>query len=359
MKKIIFAAGGTGGHIFPALAVAQLCKIDHEILWVGATGGIENKILGTTGIPICNINISGLRKSGILRLLVMPFLLLRAFIQSALIILRERPSVIVGFGGYVTFPICFMGGILRIPVVIHEQNSVAGLANKVLAKLASRVIVAFPHTLIGKKTLLLGNPVRSEIAGIAPPELRYATRTGSGLNVLVLGGSLGAQIFNTMLPEVFSIIQSKQPGYVANITHQVGRGTLEDVAREYKKFGIMHSKVLSFIDDIADAYANADLLISRSGASTISEVCVSGIAAIFVPYPYAVDDHQRHNAAALVNAKAAIMFTQTQLSISGLVDTLLTLDRDKCSAMANRAKELAINNSSEKIKQLITSLIVD
>ncbi|MCC2626251.1 MAG: murG [Burkholderiales bacterium] len=355
-KKIIFTAGGTGGHIFPALAVAKLCIPEYDVLWVGAKNGIENKIVSEHHIPIQNIKISGLRKKGIRRLIWMPFLLLYAFVQAFILILRARPDVIVGFGGYATFPICFMGSLLRIPVIIHEQNSVPGLSNKVLSYLVNKVIVAFPDVLTGKKTLLLGNPVRNDISSIAVPEIRYSARQG-GLNILVLGGSLGAKVFNDILPEVFYMVENKQAGYIASIIHQVGKGDRESVENEYRKFGINNVNVINFIDNMADMYANVDLLICRSGASTVSEVSACGVAAIFVPYPYAVDDHQKYNALNLVENKASIMFIQSELNAQKLADTLVTLDRNKCADMASIARSLAITNSSDKIKEVITSYI--
>lgn len=356
MKKIIFTAGGTGGHIFPALAVAKLCEVEYDILWIGAPKGIENIIVPQNGIPICNIDISGLRGKGILRLIVMPFLLLRAFIQAFIIILRERPDVIAGFGGYATFPVCFMGVILRIPVVIHEQNSVPGLSNKLLSLFVNKVITAFPDVLAGRKTLLLGNPVRNDIACIQIPEIRYSARTG-GLNILVMGGSLGAKIFNDILPEVFKRVNDKLPSHVASIVHQVGKGNRDIVEDAYKQRGIDNIRVVNFIDDMANMYANIDLVICRSGASTVSEICACGTAAIFVPYPYAVDDHQKYNALSLVKSGASMMFIQSEIKIEELVDTLLALDRSKCMDMARRARRLGLNNSSEKIKQVITGFI--
>ncbi|MCC2645882.1 MAG: UDP-N-acetylglucosamine--N-acetylmuramyl-(pentapeptide) pyrophosphoryl-undecaprenol, partial [Burkholderiales bacterium] len=336
--------------------VAKLCETQYDILWVGAKGGIESTVVPRYGIPISSINISGLRKKGFLRLLLMPFLLLRAFFQSFIIILRERPDVIVGFGGYVTFPVCFMGVILRIPVIIHEQNSVPGLSNKILARFVNKVIVAFPRVLASKKTILLGNPVRKDIDDIPGPEIRYAARSG-GLNILILGGSLGAKIFNDILPEVFGIINNNQAGHIANITHQVGKGDLETVASQYQNFGVNNITVINFIDDMAMMYANIDLVICRAGASTVSEICAVGLAAIFVPYPYAVDDHQKYNALNLVKTGASIMFDQSSLSAAKLADTIIALNRPKCKDMAQLTKELAIKDSSEKIKQVITSFI--
>lgn len=355
-KKILFTAGGTGGHIFPALAVAKLCQSDYDVLWIGAKGGIENKIIPQNGINICSINIAGLRKKGVLRLIIMPVLLFRAFIQTIIIILLERPDVIAGFGGYATFPVCFIGAMLRIPVVIHEQNSVAGLTNRVLSFFVNKIIVAFPNVLVGRKTVLLGNPVRSDIAGIAPPGIRYSSRTG-GLNIVVLGGSLGAQIFNDILPEVFSIVKAKSPFHIASIIHQIGRGNSEEITKKYAQFGIINVNIQNFIDNMAGIYANCDLLICRSGASTVSEICACGIAAIFVPYPYAVDDHQMYNAQSIVSADAGIMIIQSQLEAASLADTIIALDRSKCEDMATRARDLAIIDSSEKIKQIISSFI--
>lgn len=356
-KKIIFTAGGTGGHIFPALAIAKLCVPQYDIAWIGAKNGLENKIIPEHGILIHTVNISGLRGKGLIRKIFLPFLLLRAFFQAFTIILRERPDVIAGFGGYVTFPVCFVAVMLRIPVIIHEQNSVAGLTNKVLAMLVNKIIVAFPDVLPGKKTVLLGNPVRDSIENIAIPQKRYAKREG-GLKVSILGGSLGAQIFNELLPEVFALVNENKPGHIAAITHQVGRGDAEVVAKEYAKFGIIKATVVNFIDDMAALYADSDLLICRAGASTVSEICSCGIAAIFVPYPYAVDNHQCYNAQNLVNNKASIMFIQSHLTVAGLAAALINLDRSACADMAGRAKELAIANSSERIKEVITSFIV-
>lgn len=356
MKKIIFTAGGTGGHIFPALAVAKLCN-EYNILWVGAKGGIENKIIPQHNIAIQSINISALRKKGLIRLFAMPFLLLRSFWQVFKIILKERPDVIIGFGGYATFPVCFVGNLLRIPVIIHEQNSIPGLTNKILAKFANKVIVAFPRVLSSKKTLLLGNPVRKDLLTISAPEERYSSRVG-GLNILVLGGSLGAKIFNDCLPKVFNRVELIKSDHIANIKHQAGRGDCEEVLAKYHELGIKNVQVTSFIDDMALEYRNADLIICRAGASTVSEVCNVGIAAIFVPYPYAVDDHQRYNVQGLVDENAALMILQNELEINGLASVIKGLGRSKCLAMALKAKHMALIDSDQKIKQVITNFIV-
>lgn len=356
-KKIIFTAGGTGGHIFPALAVAKLCLDEYDVLWVGGKQGIENKIVPEANIPYKSISMYGLRQNGLRRKLFMPFLLLRAFLQIIWILLSERPDVIVGFGGYVTFPVCCMGRLLAIPVVIHEQNSIPGLTNKILAKIATRVLVGFPNVLTSAKTIVVGNPVRADISNLLVPEIRYANRSG-GLNIVVIGGSLGAKVFNDVLPMVFDTVNKLSPGHINKITHQVGRGDPVQIMVKYQELGLTDVNVVSFISDMATLYSEADLLICRAGASTVSEVCASGVAAIFVPYPHAVDDHQRYNAEPLVDKNAALMLLQDQFNGETVTEILLNITREKCLDMACIVRSLAITDSVKRIKQVITDLIV-
>jgi UDP-N-acetylglucosamine--N-acetylmuramyl-(pentapeptide) pyrophosphoryl-undecaprenol N-acetylglucosamine transferase len=386
-KTVLITAGGTGGYVFPALAVAKLLAPEYDILWVGAKGGIENKIVTENNINFAAINISGLRKNGLKRMVLMPLILLRALYQAFLIILKSRADVILGFGGYATFPVCLVGCILRIPVVIHEQNSVPGLTNKILAKIVDKVLVAFPHVLSGKRTKLVGNPVREDILEVQPPEPRYSSRHG-GLNVLVIGGSLGAKIFNDELPKIFAEILDDKPNHIATITHQVGRGDIEAVKNHYVKLGFIQVhrddtdeanpvipvetgihkdkdcsyltakiNLVNFIDNMAEDYNNADLIICRSGASTVSEICAVGIAAIFIPYPHAVDNHQLYNAKPLVDIHAAEMVLQSELTSSKLADIIFSLERRDCQLMAENVRKLAIRDSTTKIKNIITTCI--
>ncbi len=350
-KTILISAGGTGGHIFPALSVAKKLQGDYQVLWVGAKSGIETDIVPKNNIPILTINISGLRNKGWLRKIVMPFLLLRAFIQCLQIILKVRPDVILGFGGYATFPVCFIGAILKIPVIIHEQNSVAGLTNRILSKFVTKVLVAFNGVLLSKKTILTGNPVRADIINLEPPEIRYKERDG-GLKLLVIGGSLGAKQLNDIMPEVCGLLTN-----INQVVHQVGRGDVDLVSKHYQQVGV-NAIVKNFIDDMASAYATADLIICRAGASTVSEIMTVGVATIFVPYPYAVDDHQRHNVAQLVTAGASFMVLQENISIQGLVDLIAGLSKEQCLKMAKLTNEFAIHNSTDKIVDIVRQYIV-
>ena len=350
-KTIFITAGGTGGHVFPALAVAKELASEFNIVWVGATVGIENELVPKHGFKLERLRISGLRKKGWLKLCLMPFLLSSAIAKSIKLILLHRPDVVVGFGGYAAFPVSFAAWILRIKVIIHEQNSVAGMSNRLLAKIATHVLVAFYGVLPSNRTTLVGNPVRADIVKLDPVEVRYRGRVG-GLSVLVLGGSLGAKILNDSIPKVLAKVAT-----VAKITHQVGRGDDNSVRNTYRELGVSQAKVVKFIDDMASSYAEADLVISRSGASTVSEICAVGVAAVFIPYPYAVDDHQRYNAAPLFKCDAAFMIPQEDFNIEGCIKLINSLDRERCMQMALQAKKLAIPDSAHKICQIIRESI--
>lgn len=349
-KTIFFSAGGTGGHIFPALAVAQMFESEYNVVWIGASHGLENEIIPKNRIKLETIKISGLRKKGLVKIFSMPFLLTRAFFQALILILKYRPSAIIGFGGYATFPICLMGKLMFTPTLIHEQNAIPGLTNKILAKFVNTVMVAFDGVMPSKKTIVVGNPVRPEIINIEPPEKRYAKRNG-GLNILILGGSLGAKIFNDILPEVFSQVDN-----VTSITHQVGRGDKLAVETAYEKYHV-NAHVVNFIDNMADAYANNDLIICRSGASTVSEVAAVGIAAIFVPYPYAVDNHQYFNAKYLEDCAAAEIVMQKDLISGKIVGKIEALNREACLQMAKNCKKCAKVNSTRDIYKIISNFL--
>ena len=344
---IFFAAGGTGGHIFPALAIAKLFLDKYNVIWIGASKGLENEIIPKNNIQLLTIKISGVRKKGLAKMLMVPFQLSLAFLQALFLILKYRPCRIVGFGGYATFPICIMGRLLMVPILIHEQNAVPGLSNRILAKFANSVMVAFPNVLDSKKTCLVGNPVRQEILAIPSIESRYNKRSG-GLKVLVLGGSLGAKVFNDFMPQVFA--QTKNIG---EITHQIGRGDKNEVDGLYKKYQIKAS-VVNFIDDMANMYANIDLIICRAGASTVSEVANVGLAAIFVPFLHAVDDHQYYNAKSLADVGGAMIVRQQDLTVDKMVTIISELDRSKCQEMAIKGKSIAKPNSNRDIYNLIS-----
>lgn len=349
-KTIFFSAGGTGGHIFPALAVAKIFEAEYNVIWIGASKGLENEIIPKNGIQLETIKISGLRKKGVQKIFSMPFLLLRAFLQAILLIRKYRPIAIVGFGGYATFPICLMGRLLLIPTLIHEQNAVPGLSNKTLGKFVNKIMVAFDGVLPSAKTIVVGNPVRPEIMNIEDPEKRYAKRSG-GLNLLILGGSLGAKVFNDTLPEILSRVDN-----IASITHQIGRGDKIAVEALYKQYNV-NPKVLNFIDNMAEAYANNDFVICRSGASTVSEIAAVGIAAFFVPYPHAVDNHQYYNARYLEDCAAAEIIVQNDFTRDKIVGKISALNRNICLQMALNGKKHAKINSTNDIYKIIRSTL--
>ncbi len=327
-------AGGTGGHIFPALAVAdQLRDKGWKIVWLGSKAGMESKLVPQYGFEIEWVRFSGLRGKGLLRVVLLPLNLLIAFWQSARAIFRVRPDVVLGMGGYISFPGGIMATVLARPLVLHEQNSVAGLANKVLARLADRILVAFPNAL--KNAEWTGNPVRRDIAQLPPPEQRFRNRTGN-LKVLVVGGSLGAQALNEAVPRALALIPEPQR---PEVTHQSGGKHLATLESEYREAGVS-ATTLAFIRDMSHAYATADVVICRAGALTVSELAAAGIASVLVPFPSAVDDHQTFNARYLADQSAAVLLPQAELTPRKLADLLLHFTRDKLLDMANRARAL-------------------
>ena len=327
-------AGGTGGHIFPALAVAdQLRDQGWKIVWLGSKSGMESKLVPQHGFEIVWMRFSGLRGKGLMRMILLPLNLAVAFWQSARAIFRVRPDVVLGMGGYISFPGGMMAAVLARPLVLHEQNSIAGLANKVLARVADRILVAFPNAL--KNAEWTGNPVRRDIAQLPAPEQRFRNRTGN-LKVLVVGGSLGAQVLNEMVPRALALIpESRRP----EVTHQAGEKHLCMLESAYRQAGVS-ATTLAFIGDMSHAYATADVVICRAGALTISELAAAGIASVLVPFPSAVDDHQTFNARYLTDKSAAVLLPQAELTPRKLADLLLGFTREKLLDMANRARAL-------------------
>ena len=327
-------AGGTGGHIFPALAVAdQLRDKGWKIVWLGSKAGMESKLVPQYGFEIEWVRFSGLRGKGLLRVVLLPLNLLVAFWQSARAIFRVRPDVVLGMGGYISFPGGIMATMLARPLVLHEQNAVAGLANKVLARVADCILVAFPNAL--KNAEWTGNPVRRDIAQLPDPGQRFRNRTGN-LKVLVVGGSLGARALNEAVPRALALIpESQRP----EVTHQAGEKHLAMLKSAYREAGVS-ATTLAFIRDMASAYATADVVICRAGALTVSELAAAGIASVLVPFPSAVDDHQTFNARYLADRSAAVLLPQADLTPRKLADLLLGFSRGKLLDMANRARAL-------------------
>ena len=338
-------AGGTGGHVMPALAVADhMRQAGWHVVWLGSKDGMEATLVPKHGYAMEWIRFAGLRGKGVVRMALLPVSLLIAFWQSARVIFRVRPDVVLGLGGYVSFPGGMMAAALNRPLVVHEQNSLAGLANRVLAGVADRVLVGFPNVL--KKAQWVGNPVRGSIADLPEPSARFAGRLGP-LRVLVVGGSLGAQALNDVVPASVALMpESQRP----ELTHQSGARHIDSLRANYERAGVI-AQAVAFIDDMAAKYAQADLVICRAGALTVSELAAAGIASILVPFPFAVDDHQTHNARFLADAGAAVLVQQRDLSARRLADLLLGFTREKLLDMAKRARQLAKPDATAAVAQ--------
>lgn len=349
-RTIMIMAGGTGGHVFPGLAVADFLRASGwRVVWLGARSGMEATLVGEHGYDMAWVNFSGLRGKGPVAFFLLPVRLLLAFWQSARAIFAQRPDVVLGMGGYISFPGGMMAALLGKPLVIHEQNSIAGLANRVLARVADRVLCAFPGAL-GRATLT-GNPVRPSIAAVPPPEQRYSRRSGP-LRVLVIGGSLGAKALNEAVPRAVALLPGeRRPG----VTHQAGAQHLESLRQAYSAAGVP-AHTTAFIKDMADAYAEADLVVSRAGATTVAEIAAVGVASVLIPYPHAVDDHQRANARFLADAGAAILVSQSELTAEGLAALIGGFDRERLGAMALRARSLARPDATEAVAKACVEL---
>lgn len=328
-------AGGTGGHIFPGLAVAEaLRERGWRVHWLGAPGSMESRLVPPRGFALETIDFGGVRGKGALTLALLPLRLLRAFWQALGVVRRVRPDVVVGLGGYISFPGGMMGTLLGKPLVLHEQNSVAGMANKVLAGVADRVFTAFPDVM--RKGEWVGNPLRAPFLHQPPPAERFAGRSGP-LHLLVVGGSLGAKALNDTVPRALALLP---PGERPRVTHQSGEKQIDALRANYAAAGV-EATLTPFIEDTAQAFADADLIVCRAGASTVTEIAAVGAAALFVPFPAAVDDHQTVNARFLVDAGGAWRVPQTEFTPESLAQTLRSVDRAQLMGMAQRAREMA------------------
>ncbi len=347
-RRFLMMAGGTGGHVFPALATARaLEEKGHQVYWLGASGGMEQRLIGETDIPLSLIHISGLRGKGKLALVLAPFRLMRALGEAFTIMRRIRPDCVVGMGGFVTGPGGVAAWLTRTPLVIHEQNAVAGLTNRLLVRFAKTVLEAFPGSFGGEViTRCTGNPVRTDLAQLPAPEQRLAERNGR-LRVLVVGGSLGAQVFNQQVP---AALAQMAEGDRPDVRHQCGENNLDAAQSAYEQAGV-DARLEPFIKDMAEAYDWADVVLCRSGALTVSELCAAGVGAILVPFPHAVDDHQTQNGQQMVQAGAALMISQSRLTPDGLAETLedLAKDRSRVMNMAKAARSLARPDATERV----------
>ncbi|WP_374245846.1 undecaprenyldiphospho-muramoylpentapeptide beta-N-acetylglucosaminyltransferase [Zoogloea sp.] len=350
MPTLMVMAGGTGGHIYPGLAVADALRDrGWKVVWMGNPEGMEARIVPASGYEVAWVRFAALRGKGILRKLLLPLNLLRGFAQAFAQIRRVKPDVVLGMGGYVTFPGGMMASLLGRPVVVHEQNSVAGLANKVLAGVADRVVTGFPDVLT--KGEWLGNPVRADITAVAPPAERFAGRTGP-LRVLVVGGSLGATALNETVPQALALLE---PAARPQVTHQAGTKQIDALRAGYQAAGV-EGELLPFIEDMADRYADADLVICRAGALTVAELAAAGVASVLVPYPHAVDDHQTGNARFLAEAGAAVLMPQTELTPQRLAALLQQMNRERLLAMAVKARGCAKPDATARVADVCAGL---
>ncbi|HEY9531396.1 MAG TPA: undecaprenyldiphospho-muramoylpentapeptide beta-N-acetylglucosaminyltransferase [Burkholderiales bacterium] len=336
-------AGGTGGHIFPGLAVAQEMRLaGWEVVWMGARGGMEERLVPPRGYKAAWIRARAARGKGLLQKALLPANLLLSFWESARHLRRIRPDVVLGLGGYVAFPGGMMASLLNRPLALHEQNAVAGLANRVLSTVSDKVMVAFPGAL--RKAEWTGNPVRTDIAAMAAPQARFAGRTGP-LRILVVGGSLGAQALNETMPRAVALLADKP-----HVVHQSGEKHLDKLRQHYAQAGVQ-GELLAFIDDMARRYAEADLVICRAGAVTVAELSAGGMASILVPFPHAVDDHQTANARFLADAGAALLVQQRDMTAERLAALIASLDRTRLLDMAKKARALGKPDAARIVAQ--------
>jgi len=370
IKTVLIMAGGTGGHIFPALAVAQVLKEKGtRIEWLGTRKGLEARLVPEHHYPINYIEISGLRGKGIKTLMLLPFRLAKAMIQTFSVYKKIKPDVVLGMGGFVTGPGGMVAWLLGKPLVLHEQNAIAGLTNKILFKFAKKVFAAFPGAFKEHKKLsVIGNPVRQEITSLSEPEHRFKEKwpeldkpeSKVTLHLLIIGGSLGATALNERVPQALELLSKNSNRAESDfgqimVRHQCGEKHLEATLENYrwldKKIddSDIKAEVLPFITDMAQNYEWADVIICRSGALTVSEIAAAGVASLLVPFPYAVDDHQTANADYLANEGAALLIQQNDLDKKRLAEVLLSLDKKNVVDMASKARQLAINNAAEVV----------
>jgi UDP-N-acetylglucosamine--N-acetylmuramyl-(pentapeptide) pyrophosphoryl-undecaprenol N-acetylglucosamine transferase len=349
MRTLLVMAGGTGGHVFPALAVADLLRgRDWRVVWMGAPDGMEAKLVPGRGYEMAWVRFAALRGKGMLRKLLLPWHLFSACWQARREIRRVRPDVVLGMGGYVSFPGGMMAAWLGCPLIIHEQNSIAGLANRVLARWAKRVACGFPNAL--PTGVWVGNPLRQEINHLPAPAERLAGRQ-SPLHWLVLGGSQGAAALNDIVPRALALIDAGQRPLVV---HQAGEKHLDRLRENYAAAGVS-AHCVAFIDDMAGAYEWADLVICRAGALTVAELAAVGVASVLVPFPHAVDDHQTLNASFLSQAGAALLLPQAQLTPAAISE-LCTYSRSRLQEMAQRARELAKPEATAELARMCEEL---
>jgi len=359
-RTLMVMAGGTGGHVYPALAVADALRArGWDVFWLGTQTGLEARVVPAAGIDMVWVSMGGVRGKGLLKKLLLPAMLLVAFGQSLAAIMQRRPDVVLGMGGYTAFPGGMMASLLNKPLVVHEQNAVGGLTNRVLACLADRVLTAFPQAFRGEKdkpipcrrvaTEWVGNPVRADITAITAAE--RAARTGP-LRLLVVGGSLGAQALNERVPQALALLPAdRRP----QVVHQSGRLHLDALRANYAAAGV-EAEVRDYIEDMAAAWRDCDFAICRAGAMTVAELACAGVPAVLVPFPSAVDDHQTGNAEFLADAGAAWLIQQKDLSAEKLAALIGGLDRATLAAMSDKAMKLARPDATQRVADICEAL---
>lgn len=362
LKRVLIMAAGTGGHVFPGLAIADfLFSHGIEVYWLGTQSGLEARLLPDTPYAFHTIPMAGVRGKGLKTLLLAPFKIFTATRSATRIIRQIKPDIVIGMGGFVTVPGGLASVMQRFPLVIHEQNAIAGTANRLLLRFAKKVLMGFPNSFGDKpmgvdKFIELGNPIRQAIANVPPPAKRFGLgKPASRLNLLVLGGSLGAQVLNETVPQsLATIAESHRP----HVIHQSGDKHFALTQAAYQSRGI-DAEVKPFLEDMAAAYQWADLVICRAGALTVAELCHVGLGAIFIPYPYAIDDHQTANANYMVKHQAAICIDQKVLTPASLAQTLQTFINapQQCVQMAHAAYALRKENVTEKFFNILQQLV--
>ena len=352
-RPILIMAGGTGGHVFPALALARLLRArSFEVVWLGTRRGLEARVVPAERIPIEWLSVGGVRGKSVATLLAAPFRIALALAQAVSVMWRHRPLMVVGLGGFVTGPGGVAAWLTRRPLLIHEQNAVAGFTNRCLSHLAREVLEAFPGS-FGRRVRAraIGNPVRQDISAIAPPAVRFDGRSGP-IRILVIGGSQGATRLNAVVPYALAKLKQTASGEIPpiDVRHQAGERWIEAGRQSYASAGV-RADVRPFIEDMAEAYSWADLVICRSGALTVSELAAAGVGAILVPFPAAVDDHQTQNAQYLVREEAAVLINDRELTADRLAAELTALcaGRAKLLAMAERARKLAKPRAADEL----------
>ena len=348
MTRLLVVAAGTGGHVYPALAVAErLRSLGVDVSWLGTAVGIESRLVPAAGFPFHVSRVTGLRGKGVARWLAAPYLLVRSGLRSIAVLARVRPHVVLGMGGYGAGPGGLVARLLGIPLVIHEQNAIPGLTNRILAWFATRVLEAFPASFAARRHAIhTGNPVREALVRGPAPEARLADR-GGRLRVLVIGGSQGARALNEVVPRALAL---DSLGARVTVRHQCGPAHV-DATRDAYAAHEVEAEIAGYIEDMGAAYAWTDVAVCRSGAMTVAELATTGVASILVPFPYATDDHQTRNARFLADRGAAILFAEDSLDAGALASTLgaLHADRGRVESMSRAACDFAVPDAAHRV----------